>query len=76
MNCPSIPAENRPGRAIHKEGFIMTIIDALAVAYAQEKMHLAMQEGKSDEECMTILKAAYSDAALYLAKAFYFDEEE
>ena len=54
----------------------MTPKEALSVAYAQEKMHKAMMEGKTDVECMTILKDAYEDAMICLGWSLYFDEEE
>lgn len=54
----------------------MTPKEALAVAWAQGQMFKAMQEGKSDVECMTILKDAYEDAMVLLGFSSYFNEEE
>ena len=54
----------------------MTPKEGLSIAWAQAQMHKAMQEGKSDVECMTILKEAYEDAMVLLGFSIYFDEEE
>ena len=54
----------------------MTPKEALCVAYAQEMMRKAVEAGKSDVECMTILKEAYEDAMVLLGFSIYFDEEE
>lgn len=54
----------------------MTPKEALSVAWAQGQMFKAMQDGKSDVECMTILKEAYEDAMVLLGFSIYFDEEE
>ena len=37
----------------------MTPKEGLSIAWAQAQMQKAMQEGKNDVECMTILKEAY-----------------
>lgn len=54
----------------------MTPREGLSVAWAQVQMLKAMQEGKSDVECMTVLKEAYEDAMMLLGFSIYFDEEE
>ena len=54
----------------------MTPKEGLSIAWAQCKMAKAMQEGKSDVECMTVLKEAYEDAMVLLGFSVYFDEEE
>ena len=54
----------------------MTPKQGLSIAWAQGQMLKAMQEGKSDVECMTILKEAYEDAMAQLGFSVYFDEEE
>ncbi len=54
----------------------MTPKEALAVAWAQTKLSTAMQEGKNDMECMTILKESYEDAMALLGFSVYFDEED
>ena len=48
----------------------MTPKERLSIAWAQAQMLKAMQEGKSDVECMTILKEAYEDAMVLLG---FFD---
>lgn len=54
----------------------MTPKEGLSIAWAQAQMHKAMQEGKNEVECMTILKEAYEDAMVLLGFSIYFDEEE
>ena len=54
----------------------MTPKEGLSIAWAPARMLKAMQEGKSDTECMTILKKAYEDAMVLLGFSIYFDEEE
>ena len=54
----------------------MTPKEGLSIAWAQAQMLKAMQEGKSDVECMTILKDAYEDAMVLLGFSIYFDKEE
>ena len=54
----------------------MTPKEGLSVAWAQAQMLKAMQENKSDVECMNILKEAYEDAMVLLGFSIYFDEEE
>lgn len=53
----------------------MTPKEGLAVMWAQAKMFMAMQEGKGDVECMTILKKSYEDAMVLLGFSIYFDED-
>lgn len=65
-----------PARRKRKEDFKMTPKEGLSIAWAQCKMAKAMQEGKSDVECMTVLKEAYEDAMVLLGFSVYFDEEE
>ena len=54
----------------------MTPKEGLSVAWAQGQMFKAMQDRKSDVECMTIPKEAYEDAMGLLGYSIYFDEEE
>lgn len=54
----------------------MTPKEGLSIVWAKAKMFKAMQEGKSDMECMAILKEAYEDAMVLLGFSVYFDEEE
>ena len=54
----------------------MTPKEGLSVSWAQVLMFKAMQAGKSDIECMTVLKDAYEDAMVLLGFSIYFDEEE
>ena len=54
----------------------MTPKEGLSIAWAQEKLREAMQEGRSDVECMTVLKEAYEEAMVVLGNSLYFDEEE
>lgn len=54
----------------------MTPKEGLSIAWAQAQMQKAMVEGKSDVECMTVLKEAYEDAMVLLGFSIYFDEEE
>ena len=54
----------------------MTPKEGLALAWAQAQMLKAIQEGKSEVECMAILKEAYEDAMVLLGFSIYFDEEE
>ena len=54
----------------------MTPKEALAVAYAQELMRRALAEGKTDVECMTVLKEAYEDAMTCIGYSIYFSEKD
>lgn len=54
----------------------MTPKEALCVAYAQEMMRKAVETGKSDVECMTILKDAFEDAMTCIGYSIYFSEED
>ena len=54
----------------------MTPKEGLSITWAHTQMLRAMQEGKSDVECMAILKEAYEDAMVLLGFSVYFDEEE
>ena len=54
----------------------MTPKEGLSIAWAQAQMQKAMLEGKSDVECMTILKDAYEDAMTCIGYSIYFSEED
>ena len=54
----------------------MTPKEGLSIAWALAQMQKAMMDGKSDVECMTILKEAYEDAMVLLGFSIYFDEKE
>lgn len=54
----------------------MTPKEGLSIAWAQGQMLKSMQEGKSNVECMAVLKEAYEDAMVLLGFSIYFDEEE
>lgn len=54
----------------------MTPKEGLSIAWAQDQMDKAIKAGKSDVECMTILKEAYENAMVLLGFSIYFDEEE
>jgi len=54
----------------------MTPKEGLSIAWAKAQMLRAMQDGKSDVECMTILKEAYEDAMVLLGFSIYYDEED
>jgi len=54
----------------------MTPKEGLSIVWAQGQMNKAIRDGKSDVECMTVLKEAYEDAMVLLGFSIYFDEEE
>ena len=53
----------------------MTPKEALCVAFAQEMMRKAVN-GKSEVECMTILKDAFEDAMTCIGYSIYFSEKD